>query len=450
MFAYTDEGHQFTPDEVAALIDAIDALKMLDPACGSGAFPMGILHKLVFILRKLDPNNVRWKQQQLARARRDRDLAEQMEDEQIREHAVREADARIVEIEHSFDQADHELDYTRKLYLIENCIYGVDIQPIAVQIAKLRFFISLVADQRVDDAAPNRNVRALPNLETKFVAANSLIALPRSGQMLLRNPEIDRLEEELRRVRQRHFTARTTATKKKHREEDARLRARIGELLRQDGWPPDMTVQLAHWDPYNQHTHAEFFDPEWMFGITEGFDIVIGNPPYVRQEQLGALKPLLQAQYDCYTGTTDLYVYFYERAVRLLKPGGVLSFITSNKWYRSAYGEKLRTWLTRNLHLLRLVDFGDAPIFTAIAYPTIVIGERVTALGQVDDHTIQALAWQPGRKIEAFREIVLEESFALPQRSLPIDGWRLEGDIKRRLLDKIQTTGLTLEKYCEG
>ena len=153
LFAYTDEPHQFTPAEVTALITAIDNAKILDLACGAGAFPMGVLHKLVFILRKLDPNNAGWKQQQLARAQRDRELAEQMEDEQNRANAVKETDARIRDIEQSFDRQDHELDYTRKLYLIENCIYGVDIQPIAVQIAKLRFFISLVADQRVDDSS---------------------------------------------------------------------------------------------------------------------------------------------------------------------------------------------------------------------------------------------------------------------------------------------------------
>ena len=134
LFAYTEKEHPFTASEVACLIAAIDALKILDPACGSGAFPMGVLHKLVTILGKLDPDNVRWKQTQLAK----------LDSAPMRE-----------ELERAF--ADNNDDYGRKLYLIENCLYGVDIQPIAIQITKLRFFISLVCDQKT-----NRNKKRKP------------------------------------------------------------------------------------------------------------------------------------------------------------------------------------------------------------------------------------------------------------------------------------------------
>ena len=149
LFAYTEKEHAFTPAEVATLIAAIDALKILDPACGSGAFPMGVLHKLVYILGKLDPDNDRWKQTQLAK----------LDSAPMRE-----------ELERAF--ADNNDDYGRKLYLIENCLYGVDIQPIAIQITKLRFFISLVCDQKTNrNKKDNHGIRPLPNLETKFVAA---------------------------------------------------------------------------------------------------------------------------------------------------------------------------------------------------------------------------------------------------------------------------------------
>jgi len=130
LLAYNDQPHQFTPAEVDILINAIDNVKILDPACGSGAFPMGILHKLVFILAKLDPGNQRWKAKQIAKAA-------EIPDATVRERVIED-------IEQAFGK--NELDYGRKLYLIENCIYGVDIQPIAGQIAKLRCFISLVVD----------------------------------------------------------------------------------------------------------------------------------------------------------------------------------------------------------------------------------------------------------------------------------------------------------------
>jgi len=155
LFTYSDEPHKFNPQEVDALIDAIDTLKTLDPAVGSGsgAFPMGILHKLVFILGKLDQQNEKWKERQHQRAIRETEEAAKIGDKEQRQH-------RINDINEVFEQ--NASDYGRKLYLIENCIYGVDIQPIAVQIAKMRFFISLVADQKVDDAQPNRGVRPLP------------------------------------------------------------------------------------------------------------------------------------------------------------------------------------------------------------------------------------------------------------------------------------------------
>jgi len=305
LLAYNDEPHQFSPEEVETLIEAIDNLKALDPACGSGAFPMGLLHKLVFILGKLDPHNEKWKQKQIAKAN------------EIPDATVREKT--LADIEQAF--AAGELDYGRKLYLIENCIYGVDIQPIAVQIAKMRFFISLIVDQKVksDTDIPvcaseskqpqarmpvphwNLGIRPLPNLETKFVAANTLIGIEKPKQMFLRNPLIDAKEAELRKVRERHFTARTPATKAKCRKLDAKLRDEISVLLQADGFPRETTEKLARWDPYDQNASADFFDPEWMFGIKveqaflpvhskpaqtgmsaphSGFDIVIGNPPY--------------------------------------------------------------------------------------------------------------------------------------------------------------------------
>jgi hypothetical protein len=189
LFAYNDKHHEFAEPEVVALIKEIDDLTILDPACGSGAFPMGILHKLVFVLAKLDPGNQRWKARQLAKA-------EEIPDSTVRERV-------LADIEESFNA--NELDYGRKLYLIENCIYGVDIQPIAVQISKLRFFVSLVVEQAINQRAENRGIRPLPNLETKFVAANTLIGVERPGQQLLRDLDVQAKETELRQVRERHF-----------------------------------------------------------------------------------------------------------------------------------------------------------------------------------------------------------------------------------------------------
>ncbi|MXZ00923.1 hypothetical protein F4Y93_09860 [Candidatus Poribacteria bacterium] len=346
LLSYNDEPHQFTDTETQQLINAIDTLKILDPACGSGAFPMGILHKLVFLLSKLDPRNAQWRQRQIDRVQNTITEAEKIDDSVIRESTIDELEGEIENINEAFER--NELDYGRKLYLIENCIYGVDIQPIATQIAKLRFFISLIVEQKIDDTRENRGVRPLPNLETKFVAANTLLDIEKPEQMLLRNPEIDSKETALAEVRRRHFTARTPRTKERYRKQDADLRAEISAMLQRDGFPSETTEKIANWDPYDQNATADFFDPEWMFGITDGFDVVIGNPPYVRQEKIKRLKPTLKKRYTCYTGAADLYVYFYERGLQLLSPNGIHTFICSNSWLDVNYGAPLQKYLLDN------------------------------------------------------------------------------------------------------
>ena len=346
LLSYNDEPHQFTDTEVEHLINAIDTFKILDPACGSGAFPMGILHKLVFLLGKLDPRNAQWRQRQIDRVEKTIATAEKIDDSVIRESTIDELEGEIESINEAFER--NALDYGRKLYLIENCIYGVDIQPIATQIAKLRFFISLIVEQEVDNTRENRGVRPLPNLETKFVAANTLLDVEKPTQLLLRNPEIDTKEKALEEVRRRHFTARTPRTKDRYRNRDTELRAEISALLQSDGFPSEMTEKIANWDPYDQNATADFFDPEWMFGITDGFDVVIGNPPYVRQEKIKHLKPTLKKRYTCYTGTADLYVYFYERGLQLLNTSGVHTFICSNSWLDVNYGAPLQKYLLDN------------------------------------------------------------------------------------------------------
>lgn len=368
LLAYNQEPHQFNEDEEHRLIAAIDAVNVLDPACGSGAFPMGVLHKLVYILSKLDPGNQHWKQTQI-------DKAIEIPDPSVRERVIED-------IEKSF--AENELDYGRKLYLIENCIYGVDIQPIAVQIAKLRFFISLIVDQNANRTRPNLGVRPLPNLETKFVAANTLIGIERPQQMMFRNPEIEAKERRLAEVRDALFTARTPATKRKYRELDQQLRGEIAALLKNDGWGSAAAAQLAEWDPYDQNTSAGFFDPEWMFGITEGFDLLIGNPPYITLRSLDEkIKTYIRQHYK-FAGGGDIYVAFIERALNLLKKKGTLSFIVPNKFFGADYGKSIRNYLQHgNAEISSIWDLKDEKVFESALISTIVIIVRKQKTGMI-------------------------------------------------------------------
>lgn len=409
---------EIRPAQREALVAAIGRVKILDPACGSGAFPMGALHRLVDLLQKLDPNNESWKRDRLAEARRYRELLEKAgagKDE------LADCDARIEDIEKSFNTRFHAFDFARKLYLIENCIYGVDIQPIATQIAKLRFFISLIVDQKVDAAAPNLGVRPLPNLETRLVAADALIPIEKHSDLAtgdLFSGDIDRLRADLARIRHEHFNARDPRKKAKWREADAAKRQELAELLKsKHGLPRDAAQKLANWDPYDQNEHAPFFDSEWMFDIPvgkvrfegkppvtlrgnlalineaegqaelvannvreidSGFDVVIGNPPYIRIQTLKQKDPKIVKFYkDEYasaaTGNYDIYVIFIEAGLRLLKSSGQLAYICPHKFFNAQYGKPLRALIAEGQHLRHVVHFGDQQVFSGATIYTCLL-----------------------------------------------------------------------------
>jgi tRNA1(Val) A37 N6-methylase TrmN6 len=353
------------------IIRALDNCKILDPACGSGAYPMGILQKMVHILHKIDPNNTEWKQRQIDRVNRAINELEQIDDAETKEKSIKELKVQIEDIEASF--ANNELDYGRKLYLIENCIYGVDIQPIATQISKLRFFISLVVDQKVDAAKYNFGIRPLPNLETKFVAANTLIGIekPKKGQFtgsLFDDKVIKALEKELKNVRSKLFTIKTPSRKRELRERDKELREQISNLLVED-YGNDTARLLADWDPYDQNTSSSFFDKEWMFDITDGFDIVIGNPPYgvsIKGESRIKIINFLGRVPDY-----EIYYYFIEVSKKFLKRNGIKSYIIPNTFLFNVFASDYRLKLLNSWDI-NIVDctafkiFDGATVYNAI------------------------------------------------------------------------------------
>ncbi|MBI2314941.1 hypothetical protein HYU93_02685 [Candidatus Daviesbacteria bacterium] len=160
LFSNTDEANPFNHQETLGIVKMIDNLRIVDPAVGSGAFPMGILNKLVFILSKLDPDNTLWKKTQL-----------QAVEDNVTDPVLKKK--LLDQVEEQF--AYKNFDYGRKLYLIQKCIYGADIQQIAVEIAKLRFFISLLVDEKIDQDKENWGIEPLPNLDYKIMQGNSLL-----------------------------------------------------------------------------------------------------------------------------------------------------------------------------------------------------------------------------------------------------------------------------------
>lgn len=212
---------QLSDEERRELVRAIADVKIIDPACGSGAFCMGALHKLVELLNRIDPYNKLWKEEQQRRLTNE--LSERWEE--MTQEERNEERAYLLEV---FNEQRNYPDYGRKLYLIQNCIYGVDIQPIAVQLTKLRFFLSLILDQKPsNDKDNNFGILPLPHLETKFVCANTLIGLESSRQRSIRTQEVMKIERELKRIRERYFRVRNRKQKQELEEKDRELRGKV-------------------------------------------------------------------------------------------------------------------------------------------------------------------------------------------------------------------------------
>lgn len=324
LVSYSVEDVDLSKEQRSAIMKAIYNCRVLDPACGSGAFPMGVLQQMVHILRQIDPDNEMWNEMMLDVALEDykKELKKAVANTELKERIEANHQARMDDIYKAFDSNINDPDYARKLYLIEHCIYGVDIQPIATQISKLRFFISLVVDQKpTKEAKDNFGIRPLPNLEAKFVTANTLIPLDRTNDLFSSCDEVRSYEEQLQELNHRIFLSKRNKDKETLREAILDTQRRMAQVMENLGLIGSTGVnQIAAWKMFDQNSSAPFFDPEWMFGVKDGFDVVIGNPPYVVTKK---------GTHKGYKWDTDLYKMFIEVAFhRFMKSRAVLGFIT--------------------------------------------------------------------------------------------------------------------------
>lgn len=347
-------GNNLGAEERAQVLKALGSAKILDPACGSGAFPIGILQKIVFILQKVDPDSKSWLKKQLVGA-----------SPELRHH-----------LEEEF--RNKNFDYLRKLGVIRESIYGVDIQPIATEISRLRCFLTLVVDQSVEDSAPNRGIEPLPNLDFKFVTANSLIGLEQEGAGTSGGGDQTGLFEdrsgiaELKDLRSEYFSS--------HNSERDALKLRFSqaqnEMLQRmidqhsHGYA-ELTKKISSWNPF-AHQVTNWFDPEWMFGISDGFDIVIGNPPYYKENddkrRFEGLRGL-----ECYQGKMDVWYLFGGLGIDLLKLDGTLCYIATNNWVTNAGARKFINKTLKETRYLQLIDFGSFFVFESSSIQTMVM-----------------------------------------------------------------------------
>ena len=412
--AFNDAADLFDPADTKAIVRAIANLRVLDPAVGSGAFPMGTLHKLTLALRRLDPHNTHWERFQKDMARKRADAAFDVRSPDARETELRE-------ISQTFE-AYRDSDYGRKLYLIQHTIYGVDLQPVACQIARLRFFISLTVEQESTRNAPanNHGIRPLPNLETRIVAANTLVGVAKPNQMGLGEAELREHMIALARVREMHFNAKTRDDKRDLRKEDARLRSALAEALEEGGYGHDEAQYVARWDPYSQSAAADWFDARWMFGVADGFDVAIGNPPYVRadfqddEHQRTRLLLRLDREYETLWEKWDLFVPFMERGFKLLREGGVTSLIVSDAFGHAKYALKAREWFLRNARVLRLDFYSNLKLFEAAVHNISYVFQRGGPEGNEPTRRLHRSEFGDVELLHTARQVELTERAFVP------------------------------------
>ncbi len=360
-------------------LEALRSVRVCDPACGSGAYLLGMLRELL-------------------------DLRESL-------FAARQIDPRTT--------------YQRKLEIIQNNLYGVDTAAFAVNIARLRLWLSLVVDYEGERPPP------LPNLEFKIEAGDSLASPDPSGGLQLdffRQGQISELFEL------------KSAFLKAHGEEKVELRGRIEDLRRKiSGYVhPGGDVSGFDW----QVEFAEAFGEG-------GFDVVVANPPYVRMELFKEIKPVLRKNFpEVHSDRADLYVYFYGRALQILKSGGMLAFISSNKWFRAGYGKKLRRLFADTCRVTSIIDFGDLPVFQdATAYAMIFVAQkgRRAASGTT---FLRVSSLDPPYPDVA--TLVHKQGNRLPDDALDGSDWSLADAATSTRLRRMRASGAPLGEYIRG
>ncbi len=345
------------------ILAALQNIKILDPACGSGAFPMGMLHAILDLHERISTNGIEKKKREV----------------------------------------------------IKNNIYGVDIDPMAIELSKLRIWLSLIIGKNAEKEAP----LALPNLDFKFVCADCLI-----GDLKKQN-----IPQEMEEARRDYFEASSVAKKKKLKTVFEHHIARVLDSSR-------------HFDPFHSSVSCGFFNPQIMFGVGQGFDIVIGNPPYIQlQKNEGYLGKLYEnAGFQTFVRTGDIYQLFYEKGQQLLeKNHALLAYITSNSWLKAKYGKSTRNYFAKKCPPLQLIELGKNAFENAIVDANILIASHGQNKGVPKAVDMDSLPggekFPPDKKFWA---------------SLRIQGdgpWMILSLIEQAIMDKMENIGTPLKEW---
>lgn len=357
------------------ILGKLYSVRTIDPACGSGAFPMGMLQMLSKVIGRLEPG---------------------------------------------------QSAYMRKLRIIQNSIFGSDIEPMAVEIARLRAWLALLVDE------DPKQVQPLPNLDFKFVCADSLLTLQSDVTLFYDHS----LQESLSEIRSIYYSATEPSVKSSLREEYWK---RVNEAKEDN--PDERIIQIASFDPFGYETPASFFDSQEMFGLSSGFDVVIGNPPYISHDAVITPKKQLQ-KFKVYEPFADLYCYFFEMGYELVKErGGVLAFITSNSFIKAEYGQPLRSYFSSCECLRYLVNVEESQLFE-----TATVNTAITFLGAPTNEKVGVVSSVYDANSNSFEEFISSSMMEIPRQDLSSGPWVLADGSTAEVIKAISKAGSTLQQ----
>ncbi|WP_300752328.1 N-6 DNA methylase [uncultured Brachyspira sp.] len=328
-----DESVKYTDEERKGILKNIHDMIILDPACGSGAFPLGILQRVFNVIDKLDPNHEYYKNYVIDKL----------------------PSGAKAEFKKLYDAK--KFSYAYKLDILQSMIHGVDIQPIAIEVSKLRAFLSLVVDEKKEKKEHNLGIRTLPNLEFQFLCTNALIGVDFNIKKgTFEYSVLEGIKTMMKNISEMFYVASSLEEKERVKIKFEEFR----EFVKNSAFIDEsIKAKILSWCPFDNKS-AEFFSPLVQFGIDRDFDIVIGNPPYIQLQGMAkGLKEMYQnAGYESFKSTGDIYQLFYEKCLGLLSDDGAASLITSNKWMRAGYGASTREYFYKNADVFRIIDLG--------------------------------------------------------------------------------------------
>ncbi|WP_072229067.1 class I SAM-dependent DNA methyltransferase [Campylobacter coli] len=468
--------------------ELLNSIKICDPAVGSGHFLVSALNVMLSIYDELNLF--------------DEEFYLEVQNDEI---LITNRKGEFVEYKrpHSDKDKAHliqkELFYTKK-DIIENNLFGVDINPNSCEITKLRLWIELLKHsfyQSFEDEAYH-DLKTLPNIDINIKCGNSLISYFEIDKSLSHYPNIkermnkyknivkdykegfytdkNQINQEIKNLKISFknfcFADKFKKEMKSFNEKCEKYSKKYGNFLavNDENLRIFVSANLTLFDFDEKEAKKEFanlkkeydnifnlennYPFEWRFefpeildddGNFQGFDLIIGNPPYIRQEEIKELKPNLAKNYKVYKGTSDIYTYFYELGFNILKSNGVLSFITSNKYTRAGYGEALREFLLKNVSILDYIDLNGIKVFDSATVDTSILSfEKLKS----KDSSFRYLALDNENLKACGYSIDLCKDFKeLSQKSLSKENFTFSDESTNSLKAKIERIGTPLKEW---